>query len=68
MSQQVNERRHTSCLQQGCFTPVTRPLSHPAPSLLLSKPFRCTRSNCKKKSYKLASGLKDHRTHGSVRL
>ena len=33
-------------------------------SLLLSKPFRCPKPNCNK-SYKQASGLKYHTTHGS---
>ncbi|KAG6902389.1 hypothetical protein C0995_000594 [Termitomyces sp. Mi166 len=43
-------------------TPVHTPLS--APSLLLSKPFRCPKPNCNK-SYKQANGLKYHMTHGS---
>ena len=39
-------------------------LSPPASSLLLSKPFRCPKPNCRK-SYKQANGLKYHLTRGS---
>ncbi|KAH9927632.1 uncharacterized protein B0H18DRAFT_875471 [Fomitopsis serialis] len=39
-------------------------LSRPATSLLLSKPFKCPKTNCNK-SYKQANGLKYHMTHGS---
>ncbi|KAG6902397.1 hypothetical protein C0995_000602 [Termitomyces sp. Mi166 len=46
-------------------TPAHIPL--PAPSLLLSKPFRCPNPNCNK-SYRQANGLKYHLTHGSCNL
>ncbi|KAG6853264.1 hypothetical protein C0991_005589 [Blastosporella zonata] len=48
-------------------TPARTPSHTPlpaAPSLLLSKPFRCPKPNCNK-SYKQANGLKYHMTHGS---
>ncbi|KAG6819015.1 hypothetical protein H0H93_016350, partial [Arthromyces matolae] len=49
-------------------TAPSTPTSHTplpaAPSLLLSKPFRCPKPNCNK-SYKQANGLKYHMTHGS---
>ncbi|EGN97439.1 hypothetical protein SERLA73DRAFT_161479 [Serpula lacrymans var. lacrymans S7.3] len=54
-------------LKSPCSTVTPRAsttLSRPASSLLLSKPFRCPKTNCNK-SYKQANGLKYHMTHGS---
>ncbi|KAG6815879.1 hypothetical protein H0H87_010521 [Tephrocybe sp. NHM501043] len=54
--------------QSTASTPARTTPSHTplpaAPSLLLSKPFRCPKPNCNK-SYKQANGLKYHMTHGS---